>query len=217
MPDIPNKPFQDDDSRPAGIDDPVALKVSWCPAINGGASFKAERIVVSDDRIVVEKTTKAVVFSLVFVCLGTWSLLFSMYLVMKRENILWAVLLFGCGLLWGSAGIAFLKHRNRLTFDKSLGRYFFGKYKRHRSDLDRYKQGQLKDIYAIQIISKVCDPVSDQDVGFISYEANLVFPDGNRLNVMDHAIGKDVVDSSVKISEFLGVPLWQPEWEQNST
>ncbi|KFE29417.1 hypothetical protein DN31_3870 [Vibrio mimicus] len=47
---------------------------------------------------------------------------------------------------------------------------------------------------------------------YTSYELNLVFKDGERINIMDHGKGKDIDDSAKNLGKFLNVPIWKAQY-----
>jgi len=63
----------------------------------------------------------------------------------------------------------------------------------------------LSSIYAIQIIA---ERVSGKNSSFHSYEINLVLDGKKRVNVVDHWNLIAIEENSKKLSEYLGVPVW---------
>lgn len=63
----------------------------------------------------------------------------------------------------------------------------------------------LSSIYAIQIIP---ERVSNKNYAFRSYEINLVLDNKKRVNLVDYSDIIAIEESSKKLSEYLGVPVW---------
>lgn len=195
----------------ADTDDPVALKVSWEPVKPGGANFKTQKLNISPKRISVEKTGGAIVFALVFAIPGVLAVLIGVPLFLWQGKIFSALFMLIWGSIFGGVGILMLKSEKPLTFDKSVGVYFRGKeYKQQFSD-NRENQGWLSDIYALQLLSERIHSSSSHGHSstYLSYELNLVFKDGERVNVMDHGNAAELETSAKELAGFLNVPIWQ--------
>jgi len=112
--------------------------------------------------------------------------------------------------MFGGIGLYLLSRDQKITFDRLAGLYYRGKGYDHSNSKNRKQQGQLNDIHAIQLIS---ERVSSSDGGpmttFTSYELNLVFPNGERINVMDHGSCEEVEYSALRLGKFLDVPIWR--------
>lgn len=195
----------------ADTDDPVALKVSWEPVNPGGASFKTQRLAVFPNRITVEKTGGAILFALVFAIPGVLGVLIGVPLFLLQGNIFAAIFMLIWGAIFGGAGIFMLKGEKPLTFDKSAGVYFRGKHYKQQFSPDRENQGRLSEIYALQLVSERIQSSSrnSHSSTYNSYELNLVFKDGERINVMDHGNAEEIENSAKELAGFLDVPIWQ--------
>ncbi len=116
------------------------------------------------------------------------------------------------GAIFGGVGVYVLYGaRNGLVFDSAKGSYYRGKVYDASLTADRDKLGMLSDIYALQIISEHVRSSSSSggSSSYNSYEINLVFGDGERLNVMDHGKLAAIEKDAKTLAQFLSVPIWQ--------
>ena len=67
----------------------------------------------------------------------------------------------------------------------------------------------MSEIYAIQLLS---EHVQSSKNSYTSYELNLVFKDGSRMNVMDHGNARDIEAAAKKLADMLKVPIWQASY-----
>jgi hypothetical protein len=192
-------------------EDQVALKVSWEPAKSGGASFKAQKMTVSPNMITVENTVSAMLFALVFAIPGLLAAFIGIpYFLIKGQWTGVSIMFFLS--VFGVVGVSLLKENKKFTFNKSTGVYYQGKEYDTLNVSDRSRQGQLSDIHAIQLLSERCHSHSPRgSCVFTSYEMNLVFKDGERINVMDHGKGNDIYDSAKRLGRMLNVPVWKSD------
>lgn len=191
-------------------EDPVAQRTSWEPAKSGGANFKTHKMMVDGFRIKIEGTKGALVFALIFAIPGLIALFVGIpYAIMTGEYFP-VVFILLWGLVFSAAGIYMLKTRRGFTFDKTKSVYYSGKEYRPEGAQDREKQGKLDDVYAIQLISeRVRSRSKSSSSSYSSYELNLVFEDGERVNVMDHGKREDIEADAKILANFLDVPIWQ--------
>jgi len=78
---------------------------------------------------------------------------------------------------------------------------------------DKTRFISLQDIYALQLLSEYVDSCdryfSNNNTGpYTSYEINLVLKSGDRVNVVDHGDGFQILADAQKLSQFLKVPVW---------
>ncbi len=191
----------------ADTDDPVAQKISWDPARGGGASFKTQKMEVNGYVITIRKTLGSLVFSLVFALPGAGAVLVGVPMMLINGEWGGAAFMFVWGMLFGGAGVFMLMMNKPVTFDKTEGVYYRGKKFIYGAEQDRESQGQLSEIYALQLISERMQ--SSKGRSYTSYELNLVFRDGDRVNIMDHGKGDDIEASAKKLAQFLNIPVWQ--------
>ena len=194
-------------------DDPLAAKISWEPANPGGTNFKAQKLIQTNQQIVITKTFGALFFALVFVIPGLVALLIgSPYFFIKGE-IFTGLFMLVWGAMFGGAGFFVLHKGKKFTLDKAKGTYFRGKAFDDFGNDDRSQQGYLTDIHAIQLIAEhIRSSSSDGGSNYMSYEMNLVLKDGDRVNIMDHGKSKDVDESAQILGEFLAVPIWKAQF-----
>ncbi len=192
-------------------EEPVAQKTSWAPLKGGGASFKTHRLQVTQDRIRVRRTAGLVLFALAFAGPGLGAALVGApYQIFFRNAPLTGLFFVLWGGIFGGVGILILAAGRPLTFDRVLGSYYRGKAAAPDRAPERTRQGVLSDIHALQILSEQVSSSSrnGSSRSYTSYELNLVFPDGERLNVMDHGSRESIDESARTLGEFLGVPVW---------
>lgn len=199
------------------IDDPVAKRTGWGPASGGGASFKEHKLVeVSPRRLEFRIALAARVFYYTLITVGVGCLGIALYFFMtgaRGEGGLFAMLSFLPGLIGGLG--SYFTGRPRV-FDLDTGWYWKGRKPRDAEDLEqRNNCTSLKNVYALQILGETVHTPSsgtgsDWSAGstFDSYELNLVLNDGSRINVVDHGNIDTIRCDAARLSEFLGVPLW---------
>ncbi|MCE0559313.1 hypothetical protein, partial [Motilimonas sp. E26] len=195
-------------------DDPLAAKISWEPANPGGTNFKAQKLIQTNQQIVITKTIGAMFFALVFTIPGlVAAVIASPYYFITGELFLGFFLLIW-GAMFSSAGFFVLHKGKKFTLDKAKGIYFRGKAFDDFGNDNRSQQGYLKDIHAIQLIAEHIRTSSSNGSpsNYMSYEMNLVLKDGERVNIMDHGKGQDVDESAQRLGEFLAVPIWKAQF-----
>ncbi|KLU99997.1 hypothetical protein ACFFLZ_16140 [Photobacterium aphoticum] len=188
--------------KSADTDDPVSKRISWNPLALGGCKYKAQTMTVLGDTIEIKESTSSKLMLAVFWITG----LVLCYFASQSDFEGWWITMF-IGVVFTVVGLAatFLFFET-LTFDKAQGVYFRGQYEPEKTFVNRQKQGRLADIYALQILSEhLHSGVSP----FISYELNLVFENGERLNVMDHGDLSALEDSAMRLAELIHVPIWK--------
>ena len=192
-------------------DDPLALKVSWEPANPGGANFKMQNMIVSENLIVLKKSSGAILFLMLFVVVGMLGLVVAGPSLILNGQIMFGLVLMFFGFVFGGIGLLFLTVIRNSTFDRVAGVYYLNKTLMKSEQTKPFFQGLLSDIHAIQLLSEQINSKSaDGDSSnFTSYELNLVFKDGGRLNIMDHGREQDVEASAKQLGEFLSVPVWR--------
>lgn len=106
-----------------------------------------------------------------------------------------------------------------IVFDKRQGFFFKGREKTSQimnANSSRYKV-KLKDVYAIQLISKrVIHEYTSENynkyetkyTSFVSYELNLVSRWGERIYVIGHGNLAKIREQARMIAEFLDKPVW---------
>jgi len=197
---------------PSGLDDPIAMQTDWTPARGGGASFRTHKLVeVNSDRLEFRASIGAKLFYLIFFLAGMGVLIgfsasrlssgeFSFDVATSMPMLLGLVfaIVGGCMLYFGTAPI---------VFDKRKGCFWKGRKAPdavlNRKDLKHY--AELEEIHALQIISEHC---RGDKSSYYSYELNLVFKNGKRINVVDHGNQDKLREDAGRLSAFLEKPVW---------
>ncbi|MET0029123.1 MAG: hypothetical protein ABW101_15955 [Candidatus Thiodiazotropha sp.] len=74
----------------------------------------------------------------------------------------------------------------------------------------------LKDFHAVQVLKeKECLCAGESTHPYYSYELNLVFLDGSRFNLMDHADLRKLNNDARLLARFLDLPLWERDTSTN--
>lgn len=199
------------------MEDPVAQKTSWGPAKSGGTNVGTNVLrETSPDRMEFKARISAMIFPGLFMGVGIFIIVATIQQGIQKSETLSLVVGPIIGLIFFLAG--FFIMRSWMTprvFDK--GRRLYWKGRRapdsgtHQEIKNKRTFCQLKEIYAIQLISERCHSSSSSSSRrrtYYSYELNLVLNDGNRINVVDHGNRKLIRSDAAKLAEFLGVPLW---------
>ena len=188
--------------KSADTDDPVSKRISWNPLAPGGSSFKSQTMTVLGDTIEIKESASSKLMLSFFWITG----LVLCYVASQTDSEGWWITMF-IGVVFTAVGLAatFLFFET-LTFDKAQGVYFRGQYEPGMTSVNRQKQGRLADIYALQILS---EHLHSGISPFISYELNLVFENGERVNVMDHGDLSALEDSAMRLAELTHAPIWK--------
>ncbi len=174
--------------------------ISWEPLKPGGASFQLYQIEAGNDRIRLRRSAAFVRFVLFFVVflavipsfLGVGFLVQGKILQGTIFSAL-ALAVIGSFTLWYRRG----KYLDG-GFDFTNGRWRIG-----------YLKGGLKEIRAIQVLGELVP--KNKYRWTHSYEVNLIFDGGRRINVIDH--GHE--ESAMELAETLGSRLQIPVWSRN--
>jgi len=192
-------------------DDPVAGKTQWEPAKSGGASFKTQKLTSENGVLKVSSTVGHRIFGLVFLIPGLAAVLVGC--PWSISNGEWGTGLFFLvwGVLFGGAGALILIMQKPFTIDPLRGVYYRGKLDMSApATLDPDKRGSTHDIHAIQLLSeRIRSSSSSGSSSYRSYELNLVFKDGSRINVMDHGKQAAIEEAAQVIAGALNIPVWK--------
>lgn len=207
---------------PHTFGDPVALETKWTVLEHGGASFGTRRLeVISPARLELRATRAWYGMGLAFVVTGllmggglAWSFL-------GREDsrgglacpVLFVALFLVVGTLIVWAG------RVPQVFDKSVGAYWIGRRVPTRPGLpgagsldagaDGFDGVRLDGIHALQLLRERCTSgTGTRRTTYYSYELNLVFRNGGRMNVIDHGNLPLLRRDASTLADFLGKPVW---------
>ena len=177
----------------ASFDDELAFKISWNPLVGGGTNFCTRRLRqkagLASDLLEFKITIAALLFSILFTVMG----------------LAWLVFLVSSGTqdpmaIFGLAAIGFLFWnlwellRNGSVFDRSSRRFAKGS-----------QSYDLDDLSAIQLIREY---VRGNKQSYYSYELNLVYADGERINIVDHGSLRAIREDAAILADYLQVPVW---------
>jgi hypothetical protein len=97
-----------------------------------------------------------------------------------------------------------------IVFDNQVGYFWIGHKAPNMTNSTEIskKHARLQEIHALQIISEYCDSSSSDSSPYYSYELNLIFHNGQRINVVDHAKLHKLREDATDLAEFLRKPVW---------
>lgn len=196
------------------FDDPLADQVEWIPLKRGGSNFHTHRLVESGhSRIEFKPTLGAKLFSSIFIATGILFPAGFIFLGTANQGAnsyseFAGIIFFGL-IFAGAGGLMWYLMGKPRVFDKLTGMYWMG----HKEPEYVYKatqkidknQARLSDVHAIQLLREY---VRSDKSSYYSYELNLILKNGERLNVIDHGKKSEILSDAKKLSEFLGVPVW---------
>lgn len=197
---------------PARFDDPLAQKIKWTPAKRGGSNFRTHKLFMDgSNRAGFKATWGAKIFCLLFVAVGiAVPIIFSVSDAQNAgtEFSYETLFPFGFGALFvGVGSFMFYSYAKPIIFDKMNGNYWKGwkQPAQGYSHTPPENGARLSNIHAIQLLSEY---VRGEKKSYYSYELNIVLKDGKRLNVVDHGSHSRLIDDAEKLSQFLGVSVW---------
>lgn len=197
---------------PAKFNDDVAMKTEWSPLKGGGSNFQTHKLVPVDyTRMEFKATWGARIFSLIFFMAGL-----AVPVIFRINNNQVFGGIFGSGFLFivlfgaifmAAGGWMFYSFAKPVVFDKTKGMYWkdWKAPTRYLAEGDEDDSSRISNIYALQIIPEL---VRSDNKSYVSYELNLILRDGSRMNVVDHGNPVQMQEDAQKLSEFLGVPVW---------
>jgi hypothetical protein len=194
-------------------DDALASQVSWEPLKPGGANFKTHDFEVTPTHMAVRRSAGGIGFALCFAGPGALFVLVGLHVLVNLRDpggLAFALI----GGLFVAVGVFLLRSGSRVTFDLHAGVYYVGKAYRP-GVLSREQQGPVSAIHAVQLLQERIRS-SSRSGGrstYTSYEMNLVFTDGERLNVLDHGKAEAVLEAAQQLASALQVPIWQERAE----
>ena len=171
----------------------IAFKTSWEPLVGGGSNFythRAQKNVGHMGDVLVFKTTiQAYLFATIFVALGAKFAMASAAGGFASMTGLMGlgIFAFGCWYIWilRQAESRFDRYSNELTQGK--------------------KSFDLSNAEAIQLIR---ESVRGSKSNYYSYEMNLIYSDGNRINIVDHSALRKLREDAALLAEYLFIPVW---------
>jgi hypothetical protein len=177
--------------------DPVSKQVKWTPIGPNNANFKTHKLVKLGGGVYRFKPTFGyMVFSFIFFLagLGVLTALVLNFSDFVRQ-VMPAIAMGVVGSIFTLLG-AFLVYSSRkiIEFDFRRSTITIGK-----------EQHYLYEIHALQILEEYSK--SDKS-SYYSYELNLVFKDGKRVNVVDHGAYEELVQDASQLGMRMGIPVW---------
>ena len=171
----------------------VAFKTSWEPLAGGGTNFCTHRprkdTSLMENIFIFKTTVEAYLFSAVFVILGA---LFAMASAADGFSDMSGIM--GLAFLFFGFWYQWSLRRKESRFDRSSMKLTQGK-----------KSFDLRKTEAIQLIREY---VSGHKSSYYSYELNLIYSDGSRINIVDHGALRKLREDAGLLSEYLSVPVW---------
>lgn len=197
---------------PAKFNDDVAMKTEWSPLKGGGSNFQTHKLIeINYNRFEFKSTLGAKMFSLIFLTVGiVMPVIFGMDMIQTRADLFTSdflfILLFGL-IFTSVGGWMFYSYAKPVIFDKAKGMYWkdWKAPTRYLAEGNEDDSSRISNIYALQIIPEL---VRSDNKSYVSYELNLIMRDGSRMNVVDHGDPIQLREDAEKLSEFLGVPVW---------
>jgi len=173
---------------------------SWTALKPGGASFRRETFVWSEDILTISKSKHYKRFvGFMFVVPIITCFLISIEYIFDSNPETGVFSIFG----YTASGIAI-----SIWFAKWLKKET-GKYFDFENHYFHYPDGYVDfdDVVGLQILRERVSGGAESSSFFASYELNLLIKDGVRINVVDHGDVKHIEEHSVKISQALGVEI----------
>lgn len=202
----------------AKFDDPIAQQAQWHHLNKGsGSSSQDRKLTVARERLRIVPTLAGMTIPLLGAAGGlalVWIALDSYFQIVSSggEPISTAafVFLFVFGILIMGPAFLVLRSREVLTFDKSAGYFWRGRRKPSADATESSDLFRLDRIAGLQIPPRkhVHFRNNNQDRSFFSYELNMILDDNERINLMDHGDRTDIYSDANKLSEYLGVPVF---------
>ncbi len=184
----------------------IEKQVSWSPLCSGGSNFKTAKLEQQGQSLMVKKSIGGLLFALVFFIPGILVLCLGCpYVLMSGEPIA-AIFLTIWGIAFTAVGWFSLGINRRLIIDLKQGVYYRGRWQ---TDVEDYrKQGQLKDVAALQVLTELVTSSSEGTTSrFYSYELNLVLNNAKRVNIMDHGNKTALDKDAYTVASALGIPV----------
>ncbi|CCO46553.1 conserved hypothetical protein [Vibrio nigripulchritudo SOn1] len=194
--------------RLADTKDPIASKISWDPVVPGGTRYKSQALFEEPDKVRISRSLTATLRGIAFIVPGLFALICSFTVMASNDDSTLSTFLLVWGGMFSAFGLRTLTRNRKVIFDKSCGLYYFGFKQDVYDKIDPTEQGNLKDIHAIQLVRELMGG----ERKYVSHELNLIFRNGERLNVMDHAKKDAIEDAAMRLGEFLDVPIWKAEY-----
>ena len=191
--------------------DPVAVHTHWYPAASGGTNFRTRCLkAISSDCLAFKPSLGAMLFALIFGLIGGALFLFMLVVLIlsgKPSAEILLPMLFGV-LFAGGGGLIWRHMTKPIVFDRARGSFWVG----HGASEQNLP---LQQIHALQMVSEFCtsrsssfDDDHSRSSSYYSYELNLILPNGQRINVIDHGNYNALREDAETLASFLKRPLW---------
>ena len=200
-----------------GSDDEVINKTAWHPLKDAGENVKTHSLVKEGkDRLVFKWSFSSKRFNIATILTGVISILIALFekplgLSGSGSPLLGTLV----GLLFIGIGVFFLRRPlPKITFDRQLNAMWLGDIGPDKALTMSMVEGyhSLEGLHAVQIIEEYIDETINRNYqrirSFESYEVNLIFSDGTRINVLDHSDKKAIARDADAIAKLFDVALW---------
>lgn len=189
------------------FNDKLANEISWEPLSNGGASFRT-RILVEERpaRFTYRSSTGGKLFSCLFVVVGFIVTVVGLSGFLLNDSMPYYVPLVVGGLFVVGGSWMLKWMSKRIVFDCGAEK-FWTNFKEPR-DVPMSKSQELihfNKIHALQILR---EQISSSKRSYYSYEFNLVLTDGNRVQVIKHGQGDELLFEMAFLALAMDKPLW---------
>jgi len=177
-------------------DDPLIIKTSWEPFDTSTTSFKSHNLKnVGKDRMEFRMSFGAFIFYTIVILFGVAIATLPLSVDIKSTDNPMAMVL--VGLFFSIVGIVlFYFGRKKIILDKASMLFTKGN-----------TSYTLKNVEAVQLVQRYIEDIDGND-NYYSHQLNLIFSNGDRVNILSNKNRKSVTNQAQKVSEFLALPLW---------
>lgn len=199
---------------PSGIEDSVAQSCEWNPAKPGGKNAGTHCLKILNSGRMEFRVKNGALWFLGFIAVMGLAIVVGMGLsgFIQQDYMKMGLSVLVGGSFIGLAVALLWDWSTPRVFDFTLGCFWKG-----RSVPNPYTNFwprdscSISDIYAIQLFREYCESKSSKGgrTHYYSFEINLVFQNGKRLNVVDHADKEQILQDGISLSQRLNIPLWK--------
>lgn len=190
---------------------PLANQTEWHPMAAGGSNFKTHRLdTLQPDKLIFKCTKGAYFFGGAFVFFGLLGIIIPLLVFINGEESWWLLffaVIFG-GIFSGVGALMLYLFSIPRVFDTFYNCYYKGHKKPDPMMGDKNKHATLIDLNKVKAVQVIKEHIRSNKSNYHSYEINLVLEDASRINVIDHGKHQAVIEDAEKLSQELGVPLW---------
>ncbi len=174
----------------------VEESISWESLIGQSSNTKLDKITIKEDKIIIRKSLKSMMFLLPLFAPILIFLLFAILTKRTPEILISIVLITAISL--------FFFRPKQIDMEKG---YFYKGY------IFRGKGVNLVEAKGIQYLSKEIDnrrvgKSLQETINYYSFEVNLVLKDNSRINLFYGGKGEFQLDEARRLSEKLNIPLF---------